>query len=790
MPARTVAGARQLRLSALAFAVSILLAVAIAGAIAIGLSKYARLNALTAFWQDQNYMTVSKALAGRELREAMGYGGLVHKLKDYVLQQDERLVARIRADLERARSALHHYQNLRLNPDEVQALRTLAAVVESYAAKFEDARHAAAGLSPASVDALLRVDDQPALDALRFLDDTLTQERWEAIDASALSIAKVISLLVLASYLLPILVISALAVIWFQRLLLRTFAEADRQKAQLEAIFDAVPDAMLIVDADHKVVLCNSATAGVTGYRPEELRGRAISVLYESEADFRRYRSAPDEADAGTPLKPMVLSYRRSSGETFPGETVRTAIRDGRGEVIAHLDVISDVTERQGAEERLVRQANYDQVTELPNRGLALDRLTQALRRDRRQGLKTCMLFIDLDRFKTVNDTYGHDVGDRLLKQAAARLSACVRETDTVARLGGDEFTIILPSLRAVPDAEIVARKILDAFSHPFVINDRELFVTASIGVTVAPDDGREPQMLMRNADAAMYRVKDLGRNNVQFFTPALNERIRTRGRIEAQLHRALERGEFALHYQPIVRARSGHLVACEVLLRWTNPRLGAVAPDAFVPLAEETGQIVPLGEWVLAAACRQARLWQEAGGALERITVNVSSRQFRGDRLRRAVVQALADSGLAPRALEIEITEGVLLEDLPEVKETLGELDRLGVRISVDDFGTRYSSLSYLKRFPVDTLKIDKSFIRDLVADPDDAKIVAAIIAMGQSLNLEVIAEGVESEDEMAFLRAHGCHLAQGYLWGEPMPAAAFSRLLDERGRGACLAS
>jgi diguanylate cyclase (GGDEF)-like protein len=410
--------------------------------------------------------------------------------------------------------------------------------------------------------------------------------------------------------------------------------------------------------------------------------------------------------------------------------------------------------------------------------------------RGRRQHRKTGILFIDLDRFKTVNDTFGHEIGDRLLGRVGERLGECVREADTVARLGGDEFMVVLPDLNAVADAEIVVGKILAAFSDPFVVGDREIFVTSSIGITVSPDDGDDAQVLMRNADAAMYRVKDLGRNSFEFFSPALNEQIQKRVRIESRLHRALENEELSLVYQPVVDAQTGRLVGAEALLRWLNPALGQVPPDDFIPLAEESGQILPIGEWVLNAACRQAVAWQTGGTVLQRISVNVSSRQFRGGTLEALVTSALGESGLPPRALEIEITEGVLVDDLPEIGQTLARLRALGVRVAVDDFGTRYSSLSYLRRFPVDTLKIDRSFIHDLLSDSDDAKLVAAIIAMGHSLNLDIVAEGVETRDELRFLRARGCDLIQGYLFSEPLSPAGFADIVGDWESRARLAS
>jgi diguanylate cyclase (GGDEF)-like protein/PAS domain S-box-containing protein len=565
----------------------------------------------------------------------------------------------------------------------------------------------------------------------------------------------------------------------------------ERQRLLLESVGEAIYG----LDTAGNCTFCNPACLRLLGYRDQEdLLGKNIhDLIHHTRADGSPYPEKDCHAvrailgGEGVNVDDELLW--RADGTGFPAEYRAFPVkRDGA--VVGAVVSFIDITERKQAKELLVRQASFDTVTGLPNRMLAIDRLSQAMSRGRRQHRKTGILFIDLDRFKTVNDTFGHEMGDRLLGRVGERLGECVREADTVARLGGDEFMVVLPDLNAVADAEIVVGKILAAFSDPFVVGDREIFVTSSIGITVSPDDGDDAQVLMRNADAAMYRVKDLGRNSFEFFSPALNEQIQKRVRIESRLHRALENEELSLVYQPVVDAQTGRLIGAEALLRWLNPALGQVPPDDFIPLAEESGQILPIGEWVLNAACRQAVAWQAGGTALQRISVNVSSRQFRGGALEAVVTSALGESGLPPRALEIEITEGVLVEDLPEIGQTLERLRALGVRIAVDDFGTRYSSLSYLRRFPVDTLKIDRSFIHDLLSDPDNAKLVAAIIAMGHSLNLDIVAEGVETRDELRFLRSHGCDLIQGYLFSEPLSPAGFADIVGDWESRARLAS
>jgi diguanylate cyclase (GGDEF)-like protein/PAS domain S-box-containing protein len=443
---------------------------------------------------------------------------------------------------------------------------------------------------------------------------------------------------------------------------------------------------------------------------------------------------------------------------------------------------VADITLRKDYEARLERQANFDDVTGLPNRVLALDRLRGAVVSAQRRHHKVGVLFLDLDHFKKINDTLGHAMGDQLLKLAAERLVRCIRAEDTVARLGGDEFTVVLPNLGAATHAEPVIQKILDAFTMPFVLGTEEAFISASVGVTIYPDDGEDPHVLMQNADAAMYRAKEQGRNSFHFYTPELNRRAVERMRIESHLLHALDRGEFSLCYQPIIDLRSGTVVGAEALLRWSNPVLGEVEPERFIPLAEDTGLIVPIGRWVVETACRQIALWTAEGMSTIRISVNISSRQFRGPHLIEALAQALQTHRVPPELLELEITEGLLMDELPQTRANLRDLALLSVRLSLDDFGTGYSSLKYLRQFPVDTLKIDKSFVGEVTMDAGNATVVEAIIAMGHRLGLQVVAEGIETEPQLDFLRSRGCDLAQGFLFSRPLAAEAFREWLEAR--------
>ena len=436
--------------------------------------------------------------------------------------------------------------------------------------------------------------------------------------------------------------------------------------------------------------------------------------------------------------------------------------------------------ELEREKERFQLLSLYDPLTGLPNRVLAGDRLAHAIGLASRENAALALLYLDLDNFKNVNDTLGHAVGDHLLSEVADRLISCVRESDTVARLGGDEFSIILPRIESSLSAELVARKVLDAFAEPFALDDQAIYATASIGITVYPEDSLEPHSLMRNADAAMYRAKEQGRNNFLFFTPDINERIRERVRMEFQLRHAIERDELFLMYQPIVGAESGKLVGAEALLRWRNPEFGLVRPDQFIGLAEESGLIVPIGDWVLKTACRQARIWRSAVARPFYVAVNVSTRQFQETGLVDSIADTLRLTGLSPESLGLEITESLFIENVADTATALDRIRRIGVPIALDDFGTGYSSLSYLRRFPVNYLKIDGSFVRDITKNGNSAALVAGMVAIAHSLGLGVVAEGVETREQLDCVRERGCEFVQGYYCGKPMSPEEFATLLE----------
>ncbi len=552
----------------------------------------------------------------------------------------------------------------------------------------------------------------------------------------------------------------------------RKAAEAMLRKQS--AAITAAMDGIGIVDAELEFSYVNDALAKLYGHpSPQALLGKSLGDLYEPSENERIRNS----------ILPMVLEHGRWRGETtglrrdgvtFPQEISMTAL-DGGGIVC----VVRDISERTYAEEQIKHLAYHDVLTGLPNRLLFKDRLTVALSHAQRNGSRLAVLFLDLDRFKVINDSLGHNIGDQLLQAVAARVQSCVRESDTVARLGGDEFTLLLPHLSRSDDAAPVAQKLLEAVRYPFHIEGREFFITTSCGVSLYPEDGLDAETLIKNADTAMYQAKEQGRDNYQLFNAFINARALQRIALEHGLRRALSNDEMAVHYQPIFDFRSGRISGMEALLRWNHPEMGSIPPGMFIPLAEANGVMVPIGTWAMRTACRQARQWHEAGFKNLSLAVNLSVCQLQQPDLVQRVREILEETQIQPRMLELEITESSAMQSPETSVRTLYELKKLGVRISLDDFGTGHSSLSYLKRFPIDTLKIDQSFVRDITTDPDTAAIVSAIIAMARSLRLKVIAEGVEFTEQANFLRRYNCDQMQGYLIKGPVPAHEFVDLI-----------
>ncbi|MEA3278091.1 MAG: EAL domain-containing protein [Pseudomonadota bacterium] len=541
-------------------------------------------------------------------------------------------------------------------------------------------------------------------------------------------------------------------------------------------VFDRTIEGIMVTDANNHIKTVNPAFTRITGYEAAEVIGRNPSILSSGRHDQAFYDAMWDSLRSKGYWNGEIWN-RRKDGSVYPQWLSLTAISNTAEEVREYVAVFTDITRRKQDEEKILHQANFDPLTGLPNRSLLKDRLHHALASARQEGWSAALLFVDLERFKWVNDTLGHAVGDELLQQVAERLGSCVREVDTLARFGGDEFVVLLEDVRTADDAAEVAKKLIAAIEPPFDLASREIFMGASIGVTLYPEDSTDANTLLRNADMAMYRAKQAGHNNYAFFTREMNEQVHQRMALERDLRQAIEQEQLAVNYQPIVDISTGEIVAVEALLCWRHPKYGLVAPDRFIPLAEETGLISSIGRWVLLTACSQVSAWRTEGLRLG-ISVNLSSRQLPLGLSTAQVGEVLERTGLPPGALTLEITEGLMLEGSESTHRWMDEIKALGVGLAVDDFGTGYSSLGYLKRFPMDSIKIDRSFMVGVPEDPGDASLVEAIVAMARSLELEVVAEGVERREHLSFLKRLGCSRAQGNLFSQPVDAQSIPRL------------
>ncbi|AMP10994.1 diguanylate cyclase domain protein [Collimonas arenae] len=529
---------------------------------------------------------------------------------------------------------------------------------------------------------------------------------------------------------------------------------------------------------DHLVEYVNPAFERITGYTSSEMIGRNLEILHGNDHDqfgLEEIRSALREQRSANAV---IRSYRKD-GTLFWNDLYVAPVKDSSGRVSHFVTALYDITEMKSYEAELEHQARHDTLTGLANRNVLSDRLSQAIVYGELYGHRVWVVFVDLDRFKFVNDTLGHNAGDQLLKEVALRLKAFTREADTIARLGSDEFVLILPERLDEELSVGLIQGMMDSIARPLQIEGYDFFLSCSIGVAVYPNDGADPESLLKHADIAMYRAKEMGNNNYQFYTAAMNERALERLRIEGDLRNALERKELLLYYQPQVDLRTGRVVGMEALIRWKHPQLGMISPTRFINLAEETGLIVQIGAWVMHTACEQNKAWQRMGLGYLRMSVNLSTRQFFQQNLVQSVAQVLEETGLAPHYLEIELTESLVMTDVELAVGILNDLKSIGVQLSIDDFGTGYSSLAYLKSFPIDALKIDQSFVRDITVDQDDAAIVASIISLAHNLRLQVIAEGVETQEQLSYLQRHRCDEMQGFYFSEPIAASAIEDLL-----------
>ncbi len=556
---------------------------------------------------------------------------------------------------------------------------------------------------------------------------------------------------------------------------------ARERMRKLSSALEQTADIVMITDRTGTIEYVNPEFERRTGYTSAEAIGNTGRLLKSGRQGPAFYETLWQTILSGRPFTEVFINRRKDGTRYFEEKTI-SPLKDEQGQITHFISTGKDVSERVQVQEQLQHMAQHDALTGLPNRLLLLDRLRQALARARWRRRLVALLFVDIDRFKTINDSLGHEIGDQLLQRIAGRLGHSVRDGDTVARFGGDEFVILLDDVADEDDVRGVAHKVLEAIVPPFEVEGRQLYMTASIGVSLYPNDGEDSSSLLKNADIAMYRAKDSGKNTYRFFSADMSIRAFERLAMESSLRRALERGEFELHYQPQLDAVTGRLVGVEALLRWQHPDLGLVPPADFIAVLEDTGLILPTGAWVLQHACAQLAAWRVAGWPHLRVAVNLSPRQFEDKALLATLRATLAPYGPTAGLLEIEITEGVLAQHTEAVRETLAAMRALGVRIAIDDFGTGYSSLSYLRRFPVDTLKIDRSFIQDIPQDPDDCAIATAVTALAASLKLEMVAEGVETEAQRDFLLERGCRQMQGFLFSRALPAAELSQWMEKR--------
>ncbi|HEU0234519.1 MAG TPA: EAL domain-containing protein [Gallionella sp.] len=555
---------------------------------------------------------------------------------------------------------------------------------------------------------------------------------------------------------------------------LKTEAELRLQAA----IFEYSDEGIIVTDVAKRILSVNRSFTKITGYEAHESIGQLPSMLKSGLHDQAFY----DEMDASIADNGLWIGElwkQHKSGENFPVWMSTSGVRNQDGLVTHYFSVFTDLTERKNTEQQIYRLAYHDALTGLPNRARLYTLLRQALLEAQRNKTHGAILFIDLDRFKQINDSLGHAYGDILLKEVARRLAASLRGEDIIARIGGDEFLVALVDIAKHEDASIVAQKILDNLSLPLMVEGHELQISASIGISIYPDDGDDAETLIKNADIAMYRAKQGEvHDGYMFFSPDMNKRALERLKLESNLRRALERDELVLHYQPQLNLQNGKIIGAEVLLRWNHPGTGMISPAEFIPLAEETGLIIPIGQWILETVCARNKEWQRAGLPIVKLAVNISAKQFRPT-LPRMVAEILARQELDARFLELEITESMIMQNVEGVIAMMDNFQLLGIGLSLDDFGTGYSSLSYLKRFPIDKLKIDQSFVRGVTKDADDEAITRTIISLSKNLGLRVIAEGVETEEQLAFLRSAGCEEIQGYYYSRPLPEDDFVKFL-----------
>jgi len=548
-----------------------------------------------------------------------------------------------------------------------------------------------------------------------------------------------------------------------------------------ETVFNESSQSIIITDKDAKILRVNPSFTRLTGYTEAEVRDKNPRFLKSGRQSLAFYKSFWKSLVKTGNWQGEIWN-KRKNGEIFPAWQTVTAVRNKKGKIRQYISILNDISERKTTEERIYHLAHYDEVTGLHNRGAFLDQLKKSISHAKRHQQKLAVLYLDLDNFKLINDASGHTVGDLLLRNVATRIDDTLRQEDIVARLGGDEFVILLTDIATNQDAAVTAEKVLAVMGSPMTLGNTEVVVTGSLGISIFPDNGESADTLLTNADVAMYKAKDKGRNNFQFFTHQMNALAQERLILEHEMRKGLENNEFILHFQPQVCVKTGHIIGCEALLRWQHPTRGMISPAVFIPIAEDSGLIRQLGAWVMRSACLQQKHWQEANLPELRMAINISGKQLVCKQLITEMQNILRETGIKPHTIELELTESTLMENVDENIDILCKLHDMGVQLAIDDFGTGYSSMAYLKRFPIDKLKIDQSFVRDIATDPDDAAIVNATTLLSHSLNMHVIAEGVETEQQLEFLIQIGCDEIQGYYFSKPLPAKELVQIIKEK--------
>jgi diguanylate cyclase (GGDEF)-like protein/PAS domain S-box-containing protein len=562
---------------------------------------------------------------------------------------------------------------------------------------------------------------------------------------------------------------------------LKKQAENDLKLASI--VYESSIQGIIITDSEVNIQSVNPAFTAITGYTPAEVIGKNPRILKSNRHDAEFYKGMWDSINRTGKWQGEIWN-RRKNNETYPELLSINSIKDNNGDILHYVAVFNDIIELKRKESEIEYQAYHDPLTGLPNRSLFNDRLQMEISRTDRSenGQKLGVMFLDLDNFKDINDSLGHAVGDYLLQKVAKRLLQCVRDVDTVARIGGDEFTVILPQIYGPKEIVIVAQRIMEIFKEAFNVQGHELFSTASIGISMYPADGRDVGELLKHADLAMYHAKELGKNNYAFFAREMNVQMKRRLDMENQLRRALKENQFLLYYQPLVDLSTGEVVGMEALIRWVHPGTGMISPTEFIPLAEETGLILKLGQWVLETGCRQNFFWQRQGLNSLYISVNVSSIQFFREDFLHSIEKILACTGMSTEHLTLQVTENSIMKNRKKIIEIMGSLKMIGIKLSIDDFGMGFSSLNYLRKFPVDTLKIDRHFIAGIPHSEDSVAITRSIISLAKNLKLKVLAEGVETEEQLDFLVQNGCDLMQGYYFCPPSPAETITQLIKEK--------